>query len=315
MAPRCAVGAGTTHAPLELIQEQLRREAYYFQSYLPLLCAAYSRCTPVGNKTNGDIVLREAKEFQDFKLRATDGDIGKPRDFLFDDKHWTVRYLVAETGGWLMGREVLISPYALAPANYAERVLPVSLTKKQIEGSPALASHQPVSRQYESSYYDYYSWPNYGFGPYAWGVYPSLERHQAYERALDLEQDWDPHLRSTTAVTGHHIQALDAEVGHVEGFIIDDETWSIRYLVVDTKNWWPGKRVLVAPQWIERVSWQDAKVFLNLPRERIKQAPEYKPESLNRDYERSLYHHYDRPNYWDNEHSIRDKWVAAGAQR
>ncbi|MEO7034566.1 MAG: PRC-barrel domain-containing protein, partial [Polyangiaceae bacterium] len=236
---------------------------------------------------------------------------GKARDFLFDDKYWTVRYLVADTGGWLAGRNVLISPYALEPASDAERVLPVNLTKKQIEDSPSLQSDQPVSRQYEAHYYGYYGWPNYAFGPFAWGAYPYVLRHPPDEAAVDVEPDWDPHLRSTTAVTGYHIQALDAELGHVEDLIIDDETWSIRYLVVDTKNWWPGKSVLVSPQWIDRVSWEGAKVYLNLPRERIKQAPEYRPESLNRDYETSLYHHYDRPAYWKDERATREKWAAA----
>jgi len=261
-------------------------------------------------------MLREAKEFKNFKLRAADGeDIGQAREFFFDDKYWTARYLVADTGGWLTGREVLLSPYALGPANAVEQVLPVNLTKKQIEGSPSLASDQPVSRQYETNYYNYYGWPNYGLGPYAWGAYPFLRREQPYERAVDGDQDWDPHLRSTKDVTGHHIQALDGELGHVEDFIIDDETWSIRYLVVDTKNWWPGKHVLVAPQWVERVSWEEAKVYVNLPRERIKQSPEYQPELLNRDYETSLHHHYDRPAYWNDEHATRETWAAAEARR
>lgn len=260
-------------------------------------------------------MLREAKEFKRFKLQATDGDIGSARDFLFDDKYWTVRYLVADTGGWLMGRSVLISPYALDPASVAESGLPVSLTKKQIEGSPSLESDQPVSRQYESHYYDYYGWPYYGFGSYAWGGYPSLQRQPPYQRAVDREQDWDPNLRSTTAVTGAHIQALDGEVGHVDDFIIDDQTWAIRYLVVDTKNWWPGKHVLVSPQWIDRVSWDEGKVYLNLPRERIKQAAEYKRESLNRDYETALYQNYDRSGYWNDERVIREQWAAAGTQR
>jgi len=247
-------------------------------------------------------MLISAKDFKNFKLRAKDGeDIGHAREFYFDDKYWTVRYLVADTGGWLTGRAVLISPYALEPVNAVERVLPVSLTKKQIEDSPSLETHEPVSRQFETHYYDYYGWPNYGFGSYAWGAYPYLLRDQPYERSVDGVQDWDPHLRSTRAVTGYNIQALDGEIGHVEDFVIDAETWSIRYLVVDTKNWWPGKRVLISPQWIERVSWVELMVYLSLSRERIKQAPEYRPEFLNRDYETSLYHHYEQPEYWNDE--------------
>jgi hypothetical protein len=97
------------------------------------------------------------------------------------------------------------------------------------------------------------------------------------------------------------IKALDKEIGHVEDFIIDDQTLSIRYLVVDTKNWWAGKHVLVSPQWIERVSWAELKVFVNLSSEIIARSPEYAPESLNRDYETDLYRHYDRRGYWADE--------------
>jgi len=122
------------------------------------------------------------------------------------------------------------------------------------------------------------------------------------ESGKTLNQDgkaWDPHLRSTDSVQGHNLQALDGEIGHVEDFVIDDETWAIRYLIVDTRNWWPGKKVLISPQWIERVSWSESKVFVNLSREAIKQSPEYTEESLlTRDYETGLHQHYQREGYW-----------------
>ena len=109
-------------------------------------------------------------------------------------------------------------------------------------------------------------------------------------------------MRSTRAVSGHHIQALDGEIGHVEDFIIDDETWAIRYLIVNTSNWWAGKKVLVSPQWIERVSWGERKVFINLSRETIKESPEYTEESLlTRDYEIGLHGHYNSKGYWVDE--------------
>ena len=247
-------------------------------------------------------MLRQAKEFKHFKLRAHDGDIGKAREFLFDDRHWTVRYLVVDTSSWLSGRQVLISPYALSPAKEAERVLPVDLTKKQIEESPSLDSDQPVSRQYEMQYHEYYGWPYYGYGSYTWGGSPTIMRPpEAWKKIDRREEAWDPNLRSTSSVTGHHIQALDGEIGHVEDFIIDDQTWSIRYLVVDTKNWWAGKHVLISPQWIKQVSWPESKVVINLSREAIRQSREYTPESLNRDYEAELHRHYGRNVYWAEE--------------
>ena len=125
--------------------------------------------------------------------------------------------------------------------------------------------------------------------------------------ATQGEKAWDPHLRSTDEVSGYHIQADDGEIGHVEDFIIDDETWAIRYLIIDTRNWWSGKKVLVSPQWIERTSWDESKVFINLSREAIKQSPEYTEETLlDRDYETGLHRHYNRQGYWVDESAPRE---------
>jgi hypothetical protein len=209
---------------------------------------------------------------------------------------------IGRSATWLTGRQVLISPYALTAVNTEDGTLSVSLTKKQIENSPALESHKPVSRQFEEEYYGYYGWPMYWYGPYMWGWEPGIVRgNSKWRQAASGEKGWDPHLRSTHDVTGHHIQALDGEVGHVDDFIIDDDTWAIRYLVVSTRNWWVGKKVLISPKWIERVSWADSKVFINLHRETIKQAPEYMESTLTRDYEEGLHQHYNRQGYWLDE--------------
>ncbi len=251
-------------------------------------------------------MLRPAKAFRNFTLRARDGDIGKAQEFYFDDHHWTVRYLVADTGSWLSGRRVLISPYALDPVDEAEQVLPVDLTKQQIEESPSLDSDQPVSRQYELEYHGYYDWPIYWSGAFMWGAlaYPTRPGEGWPPSDPDPaahEDGRDPHLRSTQAVSGYHIEARDGEIGHVADFIIEEETWAIRYLVVDPKNWWPGKHVLVSPRWIERVSWEESKVFVDLSREMIKRSPEYTPKSLDREYETELHQHYSRRGYWADE--------------
>jgi len=136
-----------------------------------------------------------------------------------------------------------------------------------------------------------------------WGSYPYIVRdREKWKESTQGEKNWDPHLRSTHEVSGYHIQAADGEIGHVEDFIIDDKNWAIRYLIIDTRNWWPGKKILVSPQWIERVSWNESKVFVNLPSQTIKQAPEYTEESLlTRDYESRLHQYYNRPGYWADE--------------
>ena len=245
-------------------------------------------------------MLIKAKTLKGYTLDSLDGEIGKVKEFYFDDQHWTVRYLVADTGNWLTGRQVLISPYVLATANTEEEYISIDLTKKQIEDSPSLDSDRPVSRQYEVDYSAYYGMPMYWDGPYMWGSYPYIVRDRKTWREIARgEKPWDPHLRSTHDVSGHTIQATDGEIGHVEDFIIDDETWAIRYFIIATRNWWPGKKVLISTKWIERVSWGESKVFVNLSRETIKQSPEYTEESLlTREYETRLHRHYNLREYW-----------------
>jgi hypothetical protein len=242
-------------------------------------------------------MLEKVKTMKGYQLRGLDGKIGSVEELYFDDHHWTIRYLVADTGNWLSGREVLISPYALGDVNSDEKYIDVDLTKKQIERSPSLATDRPVSQQFEASYYEFYGWPNYWNGPFMWGTSPYILRNiKRFNRVAKNKKAWDPHLRSSADVTGHHIQALDGGIGHVADFIIDDETWAIRYLVVKTRNWWPGKLVLISPRWIKRVDWNESKVFVGLTREVIKQSPPFTPGSLvTRDYEIGLHLHYGQP--------------------
>ena len=248
-------------------------------------------------------MLNKAKTLRGYSLNSRDGEIGKVKEFYFDDRHWTVRYLVADTGNWLTGRQVLISPYSLGEVDPENKDIVVSLTKKQIQDSPSLDTHKPVSRQFEDTYYGYYGMPAYWGGPYSWGPYPYPMREQEKWSSYTFgDQSWDPTLRSTADVTGHHIEATDGPIGHVEDFVIDSETWAIRYLIVGTRNWWPGKKILISPQWIDRVSWSESKVYVSLSRETIKDSPEYTEQSLlSRDYESDLFNHYDLPGYWEDE--------------
>ena len=246
-------------------------------------------------------MLINVKTLNGYSIQNTANEtIGKVKDLYFDDQRWTVRYLVANTGKWLIGRKVLISPYALVEVNADHENIVANLTKKQMEDSPPLDSDKPVSRQFESDYYGYYGWPAYWYGPYSWGYSPGLERDSAkWEQFNTGGKAWDHHLRSSHEVTGYSIQAEDGEIGRVDDFVIDDETWEIRYLIVNTSNWWAGKKVLIAPIWIERVSWSERKVVIDLTREAIKLSPEFTDKSLiTREYETSLHEHYHRKGYW-----------------
>ena len=245
-------------------------------------------------------MLSNLKTLRGYKLKCLDGEIGKVKEFYFDDRHWTIRYLVADTGNWLTGRQVLISPYALVAVNREAQNIVIDLTKKQIEDSPSLKTDKPVSRQFEEVYYGYYRWPTYWRGPNPWGSYAFIIRDRdKWNVSNEGQKEWDHHLRSTLAVNNYKLQATDGELGQIEDFILDDETWAIRYLIVNTGSWWSGKKVLISTQWIKRVSWSDSKVFVDLSLESVKQSPEYTEDSpLARDYEISLHRHYDRKGHW-----------------
>jgi uncharacterized protein YrrD len=267
-------------------------------------------------------MLRSAKHFESFTIGATDGNIGKVKDLYFDDEAWVVRYLVVNTGSWLGGREVLISPYAIGEADETNQVLPVSITKEQVKNSPGIDTDKPIARQYERTYLGYYGYPYYWGGTGLWGEgaypgtmlgsgaadYPGNLGYLRSPSSDDKLGSGDPHLRSVAAVKGYHVHATDGEIGHVDGIIVDDSTWSIRYLVINTSNWWVGHQVVVSPEWIESISWAQTRFTTDLTRQAIKDAPPYQGDAaLERSDELRLYKHHGRGAYWLN---LRDRAAA-----
>jgi hypothetical protein len=268
-------------------------------------------------------MLRSMNDLKDYTIHATDGNIGHVKDFYFDDKRWVIRYLVVDTGSWLSSRKVLISPIAIGKPNWRERMLPVSITKEQVKNSPDIDTAKPVSRQHEIEYLGYYNYPLYWGGMGLWGeeAYPNLMITGAgglvteppifqtpsgniddADREVAEHQHEDPDLRSCVAVTGYGIKAIDGEIGHVSGFLVDEETWAIRYMIIEAGNWWLGHKILIAPQWVETVSWVDAKVSIQLTRQAIKEAPPYDPSvALTREQETDIYRHYGHPGYWASQ--------------
>jgi hypothetical protein len=229
-------------------------------------------------------------------------------DVYFDDRQWTVRYFVVKTGGWLSGREVLISPVQVRRADTTRGVLHASLTRDQVQGSPPVDLKKPVSRQEETAYARYYGVAPYWAGPYPGVVPPVVDAPgplpgAAEEEILARERPRQVlHLRSAHELQGYGIEARDGSIGHVEELLVDERSWAIRWMVVATRNWWPGKHVLVSPQWIRRVSWDASAVFVDLQRDEIRSAPEYDPNvPVDRDLESRLVAHYGRPGYWENE--------------
>jgi sporulation protein YlmC with PRC-barrel domain len=267
-------------------------------------------------------MLRSLQDLENCSIRAIDGEIGHVKDFFFDDETWVIRYLVVETGTWLSSRKVLISSLAIRDSDWNKHLLSVSITREQVRSSPDIDTEQPVSRQHEIRYLGYYGYPYYWGGSSLWGMgaYPSLmmtgngglcssPNGQGPEPGVtnarqqaERHQEDDPHLRSAKAVTGYHIHAKDGEIGHVQGVLVDEKTWAVRYLIVNTSNWWLGHLVLIAPQWIESVSWLNTTVSVHLSRKSVQEAPLFDATTaFDRQLEERMQNHYDRAGYWSSE--------------
>jgi uncharacterized protein YrrD len=231
-------------------------------------------------------MLRTIKSLIGFPMEASDGEIGKVEEFYFDDKTWNIRYLIVDTGNWLSGRKVLIAPSALVSISETAESLPVNLTKEQIRSSPDIDTDKPVSRRQEIELYGHYAWKSYwGSGFYAGGFWKANDAAVIDEERIkdlgnsDPRNPEDPHLRSTKLVNGYHIQAWDGDIGHVSDFVVNDQTWHIGSLLVDTHNWIGGKKVLIAIEHIKEIQWDQSKVLVELTSEAIKNSR--KAEELN----------------------------------
>ena len=208
------------------------------------------------------------------KLRASDGEIGHVRVFYFDDKTWTIRYLVADTGGWLTGRLVLISPQALGHLYPEGKVLLVNLSRQQIENSPSIDEHKPVSRQHEEEYHRHYGYAYYAESWPLWGLagYPVVVPPPPVSEAK--QQGVESHLRSALSISGYSVEAIDGTVGEVADFMIDGRTWIIREIVVECGHWYSGKNVVVPTEKVSRISYDQSTVYVDSTKSAFTEASE-----------------------------------------
>ncbi len=246
-------------------------------------------------------MILHASKIEGFALGASDGVIGSITDLLFDDVTWQIRWLVIDTGGWLSGRTILLPPSALGHVNHIGHQYSVLLTKQQIKDSPSVNSDEPVSRQMETGLYNHYGWVPYwstGFymGGYGYaGALPEFSPGLAHLEAESARGErGDAHLRSVREITGYGLDATDGEIGHVGDFLIEDADWSIHYLVAHTRNWWPGKQVLISPRSIASIDWSPRLVHLDISREQLQGSPAYDgSQAVDRAYEYAFHGYYD----------------------
>lgn len=237
-------------------------------------------------------MLHVIKDLERFKIINNNEEIGYLDDYYFDDVSWIARYIVADTGNWLTGKKVLVSPHSIKKPNYLEKTISTNLTKEQIENGPNISNVEPVSRQHEIVLSEYYGWPAY------WNMDASLQSMAAIDKEkVSKSKKGDPHLRSVREVRNYLIEALDGEIGVVDSFIINDDNWVIEYLVIDTRKWlhWlpGGKYVLIFPEWIQEIKWSKSKVFVDLDKETIEKGPDFNSaEEIDDNFKNKLYNCY-----------------------
>ena len=258
-------------------------------------------------------MLRSTKELFGYDILALDGNIGKVDDIFFQDSDWRVRYLVVDTGPWILGRKVLIVPSALGEPSWASKELSVQLTRDQVKNSPDVQTDKPISERELIKLHDYYDWNKYWIPmPVTTSVPPTSVRGRVEKveptaakaeavEAAARERQQEPQfaLRGAKEVIGYQVGGSDGDLGKVDDFILDDDTWDIRYLVLKTGNILQGKKVLIAPQWVEWIRHTGSRAYLDLDQETIEKSPPFDPDTpINRRQEEVLYDFHGRPYYW-----------------
>jgi len=248
-------------------------------------------------------MTRSLSHLRGWGILATDGRVGHVHDFYFDDSTWLIRYLVVDTGEWLRGRKVLISPAAAGAPDLSKRAIPVDLARERIEKSPPIALDKPVSRQEEENLRAHFGWQPYWTDKTFTARQPERiwsdagrDEHADEADSPAVGMHRDPHLRSVQEILGYRIAAEDGLIGHVVDFLVNDEIWGLISLVVRTRSWLPGRKVLLPLLWITGIDWTDRTVGVDLTREHVRSSAEWKPEEpVNEETEQRLYDSLGRP--------------------
>jgi hypothetical protein len=249
-------------------------------------------------------MLRSLNEFLGYVLHAEDGELGQCKDFLVDDRGWYVRYLVGDTRKWLPGRKVLLPPARMGDPDFSGRRLPLSLSKQQIKESPPLEENAPITRQYEVMWFDHYGISEYWLEEDKLGMTENLTAIPVARResATARQAQEESHVLSVKEMIGETITATDGDVGHLADLLVDLRDWKVRYAVVDTRNWLPGKQVCVSIACVEWVDHVKDRVGIGLSKEKIKNSPEYNPVvPMTEAYQVVLHDYYGWPKYWEGK--------------
>ena len=252
-------------------------------------------------------------------VQASDGEVGAVKDFLFDDKTWKIRWMAVDASRLAArpppGVHSSVSDCSAGAAAKAHATddelsgetlaLTVNLTKAQIAAGPHAHEHDPVTRDMEALLYDYYAWdPYWGASHFGGAALPNAESQivdDAARREADAEippLDGADHLHSVAEFKGYYVHAVDGDIGHVENLLADDANWEIRYLVIATRNWWPGKVVQLSPYAVKDIDWFGEHVNMNVSRDQVRSAPAWDPLAMADEVsEDQLHRHFGWPGY------------------
>ncbi len=248
-------------------------------------------------------MLRSIKSLIGFTIGATDGEIGKVKDFYFDDETWTIRYLIVETGNWLFGRKVLIPPLAFKKPDWAAEIFPVSLSREQVKSSPDINTEKPVTRQQEKDLHEHYNWPYYGLTGYGAIIpigtigAPGIHGEDQSKPEQNVQKPAeDQHLRSIRDISHYKLHATDGGIGDVADFLFDDSSWKIPFIVLETGNWFTGKQILISVKNILRIDWEKSSVYVDQSKETLKNSPDFEEKvPIHEGFERIKYHYRPDP--------------------
>ena len=207
-------------------------------------------------------MLHNLKELMGSSVIAADGEMGRVRNFQFDDILWTIRYLVVDVGTWLQRRNVVLPITTIEQPDWAKRIFHVSLTKEQMRDSPDVDTEKPVSRQQEIAMEEYW-------GKMAYWVSTHMEGGALIPtgRKYPVRTKEDPDLRSAWDLLDYEIWATDGEIGYLEGLIMDETSWHLGYLDVKAGDWLQSRSLLIPTRWVKSISWADLRINLHHSRD------------------------------------------------
>jgi hypothetical protein len=231
--------------------------------------------------------MKTLRRLEGFRVLGEGETLGKVMDAYFDDHVWAVRDLVV-AGSGRHARLWWLSPHSILRIDQRRRTIETTITAAQWRTTAPDEPDTAIPRATWTGLLKYY-----GF-PYSWR---GLDR--AVAPRVPSSSGPELHLRSERRFRHYLVHALDGELGHVEDLLVDEHSWAVRYLVVDTRRWRPGGRVLLAPEWVLYVSWLEQSVHTSLEQKTVRTAPPYDRRTrIDRAYEARLRQHYGRPAAW-----------------